>query len=340
MPVPAFQRFSARCGALGLGLALAIAAALLGVMIERASGLRGVAVLAAVAIGMIAGNNRWADKTAIGPGASLASEKLLRWAIVLLGTQVAFTQVLRLGLRGLSLILTAMLVVAAAVAFGARFLKLPAELGVLLAGGMAICGNTAIAVMAPVLRARPVSVSTAVAAVTAYGTVALFTFPLVARLLNLGDIEAGLWIGVAINDTSQVLGASAAVSQTTLDTATVVKLIRNAFIAPVVIAVGLVNARANGIGRSAGAIALIRTSIPPFVIAFFGAIALRSAGVLPAEVIDVAGGLSRWLILVALAGIGLQTRFDFMRAVGWRPYAVGIGAAGLMALVMLILVTP
>jgi uncharacterized integral membrane protein (TIGR00698 family) len=323
------------------GALVASGAAIFGWGIETLTNFRGVGVLCAVITGLILGNVAGLNRAPYADGTEFVVTHFLRWAVVLLGTQLALREVIRHGASGLALIFTAMLVVGAVVAIGGRLTHLPGQLTVLIGVGMSICGNTAIAATAPAIKAKPRDVSTAVAAVTGYGTVALLLFPIVARGLDLPDDLAGMWIGVAVNDTSQVIGASAAVSDRAMDVATVVKLIRNVFIAPVVIAAGVVYARRQQKGSAAEGLrgyALLRSSIPAFVVLFVAAVTLRTLEVLPTMVVLAASLASKALIFVALAGVGLQTDLKAVRSAGYRPFAVGLVAAGLMAVVALLAV--
>ena len=116
-----------------------------------------------------------------------------------------------------------------------RLAAVDSRLAVLLAVGAAVCGNSAVVATSPVIGARPRDTAYAVATVTLFGTIAVFAYPLIGHAAHLGDAVFGLWAGIAINDTSQVVAASSAYSPGAFEVATVVKLIRNALMAPLLL---------------------------------------------------------------------------------------------------------
>ncbi|MBM3450885.1 MAG: putative sulfate exporter family transporter [Armatimonadetes bacterium] len=287
----------------------------------------------AVAIGLAIGNAlRLPD--AVRPGAAWLSRSGLRLAIFLLGARLAFEHVLRGGAASLVLLLATMSIAALVVRFAGQRAGLPASLTTLVAVGTAICGNSAILATAPLIEADRREVAFAVATITLFGTIAVFVFPIVGHVLALPPAVYGVWAGAAVNDTSQVLAAGTAYGATAASVATVVKLTRNALMAPVLVGIGLFQAR-----RAAGVSAsdAIRKSVPTFVLGFLAVAALNSMGALPAPLRQVMLDVSRWLIVAALFGIGLTTRFSDLRDVGTKPFLVGLVASlGLATLALLI----
>ena len=169
---------------------------------------------------------------------------------------------------------------------------------------------------APVIGARGRDVAYAVAVVTLFGTCAVFVYPFVGHALGLSDASFGLWSGTAINDTSQVVAASSAYSPGALEVATVVKLIRNALMAPLLLGIAWAwvrteTARADGPRghRAPG----LRRAVPLFVLGFLALAALRSIGVIGPELAAVLDTVARVCILVALAAVGLSVRVGELR---------------------------
>ena len=128
----------------------------------------------------------------------------------------------------------------------ARLVQVDDRLAVLIAVGSAVCGNTAIVATAPVIGARAREVAYAVATITLFGTLAVFLYPTIGRAVGLSPTSSGLWAGVAVHDTSQVIATGAAFGPEALDVATVVKLIRNALMAPLLFLIAAVWAGARG----------------------------------------------------------------------------------------------
>ena len=268
------------------------------------------------------------------PGIQFAAGPLLRTGIVLLGARLFLAEIVRIGGPALGTIVVTMAVSIGLVLLLARLLKVENRLAVLLAVGSAVCGNTAIVATAPVIGARPREVAYAVATITLFGTLAVLFYPAIGRLVGLPPTSFGLWAGVAIHDTSQVVAAGAAYGPAALDVATVVKLIRNALMAPLLMLIAWGwSAYGEHDDPSAGrARPSLRRAIPPFVLGFLALAALRSLGVIGPELAAVLDTVARALVLVALAGIGLSTRFRDLRETSWRPLAIGLGVAVIVGL--------
>ena len=167
------------------------------------------------------------------PGLKWCTKSLLRFGIVLLGLGLSLAAVAQLGLIGLPIIAGCIATALVAVTLINRGLNLPRRLGTLIAIGTSICGVTAIVATAPVIDAEEDETSYAVACITIFGLLALFTYPFLAHWLFDGDPQrAGLFLGTAIHDTAQVAGAGAMYrdqygSQDAMQAAVTVKLVRN-----------------------------------------------------------------------------------------------------------------
>jgi len=314
----------------GLALALAVGLAarglhgLLPASVGRAVG----EVVLAVGLGLAAGN-LLPLPGATRAGIHFAQGTLLRLAIVLLGATFSLAAALAIGARSLLMVAALMTLALAAATLLGRLLAVPSNLASLIAVGTAVCGNSAISAVAPVIGARDEETAYAIATNTLFGTAAVFAYPALGQLLGLGDAAYGTWAGTAVNDTSQVVAAGFAFSAAAGQVATVVKLTRNALMGPVLVLMGLLHAR-----RSPGRGALTR-SVPPFVLGFLALALLHSLGLL-GPVPEYAPAAARFLILVALAGVGLATRLAAMRRIGWRPFGLGLAVAVLTSLASLL----
>ena len=220
-------------------------------------------------------------------------------------------------------------------------------LGALLTVGMAICGNSAILALSPIIAAPHRATAYAVSTITAFGLLGVLLLPIVARTLGLPDVVAGTWAGLAVNDTAQVVAAGYAVSPPAGDIATIVKLTRNLAILPVLLGATWLVARETRRSidrdrdRTDSPVRMIARAIPWFVIGFVVAAALRTAGALDGpspvggSIADLAASAASLLILVALAGVGLATDIRALASAGIRPFALGgalwvtIGTLGL-----------
>jgi uncharacterized integral membrane protein (TIGR00698 family) len=281
-----------------------------------------IAIAAGVALGRIGG--RW-----LAPGATLAGPIFLRAGIVLLGARLSMDQVRAVGLDAALVIVPCVVIGATAAWMIARQLGLPPSLCALLAVGTGICGNSAIAACAPLIRTNEEEVATAIGTITLYGSFALVAFPLIGAAIGLSSHEFGLWAGAAINDTSQVVASAFSFSSSAGATATIVKLTRNLFILVAVVVVPALPAlhradrSTNSIGRA----------VPWFVFGFVALAGFVSLVDVPEDIVELAGTASKVLILAALVGIGVRaTSLQLNRSLA-KPLLVGLGSGVLVAAV-------
>ncbi len=283
------------------------------------------------------------------PGVKFALQRVLRMGIILLGLRLSLQDVVTTGLTSLILIVTCIAVALSLTYAAGWLLKIPPRLATLIGVGTAICGNTAIVATAPVIKARDEDVSFAVATITFFGTLAVILYPIIGYFAGLNDRTFGLWAGTAVNDTSQVVAAGAAFSETARDIATVVKLTRNTLMAPLIILIGLVYARVQHRSEASRAARLrFGTIVPWFVIGFLGMTLLRTVGVAlhilpqdiahPGDLVGAVKGLAfvdevaKFAILMALSAIGLSTDAEAVRKTGVKPFALGLSVASVLAL--------
>jgi uncharacterized integral membrane protein (TIGR00698 family) len=273
-------------------------------------------VLIAVWLGLVIATLGWLPATA-GPGLRLAQQRILRLGIILLGARLSLFDVAAIGTGALGLVAACMAAVLAFVVIVGHVARLPRRLVLLIGVGTAVCGNSAIIATAPVLKAEEREVSFAVATITLFGTLAVFLYPLVGSALQLGDVAFGMWTGVAVNDTSQVVAASAAYSGIALDTATVVKLVRNTLMAPLILLIAFWWNRTAAVaveGESARQGAL--KAFPLFVLGFLAMALLRTVGVIEPATARVIDEVVKVCILIALAAVGLSTKLSVLWTIG------------------------
>ncbi len=281
-----------------------------------------VAILLGVIIATLAGSRM----QGLDPGLQFASQRVLRLGIILLGARLSLAEVARIGAPSTIVIVAVMAVSFLVVLAASRLVKMEGRLAVLIAVGTAVCGNTAIVATAPIIGARAREVAYAVATITLFGTIAIFLYPAIGRALAVPQSSFGLWAGVAVNDTSQVVATSAAYGSQALDVATVVKLIRNALMAPLLLLIATWwTSREKDAAVSAGR--GIRRAVPLFVLGFLALATLRTLGVIDAAEASTLDVAARALILVALAAVGMSIRVGELRATSWRPFAVGLSVA-------------
>jgi uncharacterized membrane protein YadS len=162
-----------------------------------------------------------------------ATHILLQVSVVGLGFGMNAATVLRAGRQGIAFTIAS---IAGTLCFGwllGRLLKIEKKTSLLISGGTAICGGSAIAALSPVIRADQRQVSVALGTIFVLNSIALFLFPFVGHLLHLSQMQFGLWSAIAIHDTSSVVGAAGKYGPDALAIATTVKLARALWIIPV-----------------------------------------------------------------------------------------------------------
>jgi len=292
-------------------------------------------ILVAILLGLLVAN-AWSLPRGAGPGLRFVVQKVLRFGIVMLGARFYLGDVARIGGGSIWLVVACMTVALAFALLVGRGLRLPPRLALLIGVGTAVCGNSAIVATAPVIRADEREVGFAVGTITLTGTLALFLYPLIGHMLHLSDTVFGLWSGVAVNDTSQVVATSAAYSAAARDVATVVKLVRNALMAPLIMLIAWWWSRSAPEGQGSASGGGWLKAVPPFVLMFVGMAVLRSAGVISAGLASQLDEVAKACILLAMAGVGLSTKVQDMRAVGASPFFLGVGTAALLATLSLL----
>ncbi|HSR64862.1 MAG TPA: putative sulfate exporter family transporter [Xanthomonadaceae bacterium] len=302
------------------GLAVAVALALLAWLAGRALPLLGGAVCG-VLLGVLA-RARWTPAPRHLPGLALAGRALLQASVVLLGFGLDLGAVARTGLHALPVTLATLAVAFATAWWLGRALRIPARLGLLVGIGTAICGGSAIAAAAPIVRPDEHETAFAISTIFLFNIVAVLLFPLLGHALHLSDAGFGTWAGTAINDTSSVVAAGYAYSRNAGDIATVVKLTRATLIVPVCMALAMWAAWRQ---RRAGARVDLRRIVPWFVLWFLVAAGLRGAGLVPAAVLPWLHEVAVFLMVVALTAVGLSADLRRMAATGARPLLLGLG---------------
>lgn len=266
-------------------------------------------------------------------------ETALKAGIVLLGLGLTFSQTVRLGGHAIAIVLLCLASAPVLIyALGRKF-GIAQNLAILIGVGTTICGSTAIAIAAPAIEARDEEVSYAIGTISLFGILTMLALPLFGAAIGMSDTEFGIWAGTAVPATPQVIGAASIFGAGAIAQATVVKMTRNVFMIPALFVIGLWAARrrASGAGRRLGTKDYWK-AVPAFLFGFLGLAILRSLvdhfGVVPQPqweaVLGVVTSVDRWLILIAMAGIGLNTRLAALRTVGRRPLVVGFLGAGFL----------
>lgn len=316
-----------RAVAPGLMLALLVAIAATFLVEHHGGSVMLLALLLGMAFHFLSAEPRTA------PGIDFASRTVLRIGVGLLGARVTFDQI---GALGPGTILVVICCVAATIGFGLLVARLTGRhwsFGMLTGGAVAICGASAALAIAAVLPRRHLrdkDILFTVVAVTSLSTLAMVLYPILFAQFGFGEREAGLLIGATIHDVAQVVGAGYAVSEEAGDTATIVKLMRVALL-PVVVGALWFASRSGE--ESSGAV-----SLPFFLVAFCALVVVNSLGLLPQALASFLSDLSRWLLVTAIAALGMKTALKDMFALG-AGHIVVVVSITLFLLALAILLT-
>lgn len=256
------------------------------------------------------------------PGIQFASSTVLRLGVALLGLRLTIANVGALGWQTVLALLCAVFFTVLVGLGLAKLLKIEGRLGLLIGGATAICGASAALAIASVLPKYPQlerDTALTVVGVTTLSTMAMVTYPLLTHWLGFDALTSGKFIGATIHDVAQVVGAGYSLSPAAGDAATITKLMRVAFLMPVLVIIAL--AVRGQVSRSQpGAVSAPKTPLLPwFTVAFVALMLLNSTGWVSASVQSSASDLSQWFLVLAIAGVGLKTSLKDVTQLGWRP---------------------
>ena len=318
------------------GLALCGAVTLAAVALEHVEAqLFGRAWLEALVLAILLGTllrTLWSPGARWHPGIVFSAKTLLEVAVVLLGASLSVATILAAGpslLVGIAAVVV--IAIAASYALG-RLLGLHHRMAVLVACGNSICGNSAIAAVAPVIGADGEDVAASIAFTAVLGVLVVLGLPLLPALLHMSGLQYGVLAGLTVYAVPQVLAATAPIGTVAVQLGTLVKLVRVLMLGPVVLALTLLTRRLRdetdepephltaGDRPAPGRLALHRL-VPWFIIGFLGLAALRSGGLIPHAALAPAGVAANWLTVISMAALGLSTDLRSVAAAGLRVTA-------------------
>lgn len=256
-------------------------------------------------------------------GITFTSKKLLQLAVIVLGFTLNFKQVLKLGSDSLPIIvmtITTSLIVAYVFA---KFFKVPDKIATLIGIGSSICGGSAIAATSSVIDADDLDVAQAISVIFIFNILAALIFPTIGQMLGMSDMGFGLFAGTAINDTSSVTAAASIWDSmyhgNSLEIATIVKLTRTLAIIPITLVLAYVYSK-KGVEKKVN----MSKIFPYFILLFLLASIITSVVVMPAGFSTFSKDLSKFLIVMAMSAIGLNTNIVSLIKSGIKPIMLGL----------------
>lgn len=256
-------------------------------------------------------------------GLTFTSKRVLQFAIILLGFDMNLYQVIEVGGKALLLMLFTLTAAFLSAFLLGKALKVERKVNILIGVGTAICGGSAIAAAAPVIKAKDEDIAHSISTIFLFNVLAAFLFPALGHLMQMTNYHFGLWAGTAINDTSSVVAAGYSYSAQSGDLAVIVKLTRTLMIIPVTLILALFTMRKDPHGH-ASEYRLSRI-FPWFILGFAAASISATFLPVPSVLIALLPRAGKFMIVMAMASIGLNTNLPKLLKNGTRPIILGLG---------------
>ena len=320
-----------------LGVVICFAVAGVSVLLEELipGGLLGASIIA-LFMGTII--NSFFHPAWIKPALKFTSKKILKAAIILLGASLSVSTIMSVGKMTFFVMIFTF-----AMCFGGGYLVrkifgLNWKLSNLISAGTGICGGSAIAAIAPVIDADDKDIAFAMSSTFLFDMAMIALYPLMGKALGMSDIAYGIWAGTSVNDTASVVASGYAFSEAAGDFATMVKLTRTIAIIPTVLVFAWIGVRmkkkemqTSGDGKRVNMMKII----PWFIGGFLLLAIVNSIGLIPVAVSGVMKTTSKFLMVTALAAIGLSTSITDFKKAGLKPMFYGITIDTLVTLTAL-----
>lgn len=319
-----------------LGVAICFAVAGLSVLLENIipGGLLGASIIA-LFMGTII--NSFFHPAWLKPALKFTSKRILKLAIILLGASLSVKIIVDVGKMTFFVMLFTFAMCFGGGYFVRKIFGLNWKLGNLISAGTGICGGSAIAAIAPVIDAEDKDIAFAMSSTFLFDMVMIALYPLMGKALGMEDLAYGIWAGTSVNDTASVVASGYAFSEAAGDIATMVKLTRTIAIIPTVLVFAYIGIRIKRkeLQQTEGKKVNIVKIVPWFICGFLALAILNSTVTIPADVASAIKHTSKFLMVTALAAIGLNTSLlDFKKA-GLRPMFYGITIDTLVTLTAL-----
>ena len=322
-----------------LGVAICFAVAGVSVFLEELipGGLLGASIIA-LFMGTII--NSFFHPNWIKPSLKFTSKRILKLAIILLGASLSINTVMSVGKMTFFVMIFTFAMCFGGGYFVRKIFKLNWKLGNLISAGTGICGGSAIAAISPVIDADDKDIAFAMSSTFLFDMVMVALYPIMGKLLGMSDIAYGIWAGTSVNDTASVVASGYAFSEAAGDFATMVKLTRTIAIIPTVLVFAWVGARIKRkeLQQESGQKVNLMKVVPWFICGFLALAIVNSLGWIPSEVSTVLKSASKFLMVTALAAIGLNTSLTDFKKAGLAPMFYGITIDTLVTLTALVVI--
>jgi uncharacterized integral membrane protein (TIGR00698 family) len=266
-------------------------------------------------------------------GIQFTLKRLLKVAIVFLGVGLSLLEIMKIGQSALWIIFVSVVVGISVTYAVGRLLGINPRLSLLIGIGTSICGATAISAVKGIIGAKENETAYALSTIVFFNLVAFITFPLIGHLLGLSQVSFGIWAGTAVHDTSSAVAVGYSYGDHAGEAATTVKLARTLFLIPVMF---LLPFMLKTDTPSEGS--TYRKAFPWFVLMFLGVSILHTIGVIPDIFEEIIGSLSKFMIIMVMAAVGLQVSIKDLSKLGFKPLLTGLIASITCAVISLLFI--
>ena len=305
-------------------------------------------VLIAILLGILMGN-AFTPRPGMMIGLDFTQQYILKLGIIFLGIRLSFADLIKFGSIAIPLVIFCIVGVLILIKLLIKKVPISSKMSYLIAIGTSVCGATAIVATAPVINAKKTEVAYAIANITLFGVIAMLVYPYFAEwYFDNNSIEAGLFLGTSIHETSQVAAAGLIYDQQfnnpeTLDVATVTKLIRNTFLVILIPLFAFLYNR----GEIRDQKYSILNIFPYFVLGFIGMIIVRNLGdqffsiennnfYIWSKFIEYLKILATVFLTMAMAAVGISINLSELKSMGYKPFIVGLIAAITVGIISLV----
>jgi len=326
-----------KCGMFILGVAICIVVAVASILLEK---LIPGEILGSSIIALFLGTiiNSFFHPAWIKPALKFTSKRVLKVAIILLGASLSVGTIMSVGKMTFFVMLFTFAMCFGGGYFIRKLFGLNWKLSNLISAGTGICGGSAIAAIAPAIDADDKDIAFALSSTFLFDMIMVALYPIMGRLLGMTDMAYGIWAGTSVNDTASVVASGYAFSEAAGDFATMVKLTRTIAIIPTVLVFAYIGTRQKQKElktNSGGKKVNILKTIPWFIAGFLALAIANSIGFIPVAVSGYMKTASKFLMVTALAAIGLGTSITDFKKAGLAPMFYGITIDTLVTLTAL-----
>jgi len=305
-------------------------------------------VLIAILLGILMGN-AFTPRPGMMIGLDFTQQYILKLGIIFLGIRLSFADLIKFGSIAIPLVIFCIVGVLILIKLLIKKVPISSKMSYLIAIGTSVCGATAIVATAPVINAKKTEVAYAIANITLFGVIAMLVYPYFAEWYFDNDsLKSGLFLGTSIHETSQVAAAGLIYDQQfnnpeTLDVATVTKLIRNTFLVILIPLFAFLYNRGDIKDKKYSILSIF----PYFVLGFIGMIIVRNLGdqffsiennnfYIWSRFIEYLKILATVFLTMAMAAVGISINLSELKSMGYKPFIVGLIAAGTVGIISLI----